>query len=181
MTYLLSWRKKECFACFSEHSLYNVSSPWFKVNFLSNVCRRAFTASRKFITFSWVARTSFPSKKKFSLIWLTGHVPRPLLFLLRPKGVFYILGQFACVIAQVKEWYNCTCSLFHRAFKNQFGTSSKSSYCANESSWTWKRLHILLILFRETYLQYIRELLLRLCGLIPFKPDQGHAIFQLWH
>ena len=33
MTFLISWRKRECFACFSAHSVYSVNSPWIKENF----------------------------------------------------------------------------------------------------------------------------------------------------
>ena len=66
MTYLISWRKRECCACLRWHSYCCIKSPWIPFIRSCRTCRRSFTASRRFLMFCCVARNSLPSRTKFS-------------------------------------------------------------------------------------------------------------------
>ena len=67
MAYLISWRKRECWAWLRWHSLCCIKPPWSPFIRSWRTCRW-FTALRRFLTFCCVARTSLPSRKKFSLL-----------------------------------------------------------------------------------------------------------------
>ena len=66
MTYLISWRKRESCACLRWHSFCGIKPPWIPFIRPCRTCRWSFTASRRFLTFCCVARTSLPGRKKFS-------------------------------------------------------------------------------------------------------------------
>ena len=159
-TYLISWRKKECCDCLRWHSLCCIKSPWIPLIRSCWTCRLSFTASRRFLTSCCVARTSLPTKKKFSSLaeWTRCMVA------IVSSCVFRIWSTSWDKLIMSSHKFKME-TVVHAASFN--GTPRINPAPAPRSAMTpknrFERGTVLLMLFRKKRLHYFCELVLFNC------------------